>query len=75
MEDETKETTGKEAEGEVKTSKGVLMDLPIEVHGRLAARAHGNDRSIKAEAERIVRLAVMGDCMNANTTIKQEGQQ
>lgn len=65
MAGEPKETVGKDAEGEVKTSRGVLMDLPLEVHARLAARAHGNDRSIKAEAERIVRFAVMGDGADA----------
>ena len=55
----------------------VLMELPIKVHARLQSRAHENDRSIKAEAERIVRLTVMGDSMDvpcvANRTTKQEG--
>ena len=55
----------------------VLMELPIKVHARLQSRARENDRSIKAEAERIVRLTVMGDSMDVpcggKRTTNQEG--
>ena len=62
---------------DMKEYVSVLMELPIKVHARLQSRAHDNDRSIKAEAERIVRLTVMADDTDApcvcNRTTNQEG--
>ena len=43
------------------TKRSVLMELPLDVYARLAERAHDNDRSVKAEAERIVRLTIASD--------------
>ena len=44
-----------------KSKRSVLMELPLDVYTRLAKRAHDNDRSVKAEAERIVRLTIASD--------------
>ena len=41
-----------------KSKRSVLVELPLDVYARLAKRAHDNDRSVKAEAERIVRLTI-----------------
>lgn len=62
---------------ETKETKCVFMKLPKEIHARLASIATDNDRTIKAEAERIIRLAVMTDgtdvpCVG-NTKTNQEG--
>ena len=43
------------------SKRSVLIELPVDIYAMLATRAHGNDRSVKAEAERIVRLTIVAD--------------